>query len=1480
MAVYKPTQCYPYLTAVDMKVGSEPVYFTCKVNTSNKNITGYKVILLDGANNIVFSGGSKPSGADEFMEQISPLSELAEITVEPNINTGVNDTYIQIPLVQAFDEMLLLSFNCIYYHSDTETWTDCYNQEVKIKNNGTTYKWKIMLFQGTNGVIVNDTVAPYSSNYENIDASEYDLVIASGTVCGTTSQRLQIPPSDEILIQKWVQLAYQTGAGYEHVGSRGNIKSYDATLGHIYPVSDWMDAKILNSNRATHCCIYKHSNNADDIPTTDIVKYGFTTTVTFNNTTNNIPKGLTFSVGGVSYTVEKGDLILLMGQGTPANPERAKMNGVWVADSTTWGRSGNFKDWASYLGRIIYVGGTVGGDDSNGTVGRNYMSQASYGGTLYTPLMSNLSSSSSLYFTEEQPLTLYPELLEDSVQYRTTSSGVPAADLTTVDGYEVQTGDIILASTGIYQRESSSWTKIKDIDSNKYYYVAQGQIKGCKTYKGWSTVSYDLCYGQLSYNSTGQTYIAQNVNLEPGQRLFFTNAEDGVLLADGTIQNYITINSIDKDMWWIRHETLAEPLSSTDPYTYNIQTYFNTSDETAFYAYDAPSLDLNIESTASVDLVATTVEGSTAYLSSLPAYSTQLIDGQTINNNTSALGIGTVDGQEQIGVYTASLEEIGDGGESTIPTIDYLYSSGSTLQQMPYLVDVMETASCPTSSGIIIDGYTLTVGSYVFGWCTQYGGLGVYEVTELVDAVTYTLSPLVTVNTNRDYIVYIKNGTQYGHRFYRVTTTPSNYTMRTQVSLTFDGVAFDQMPANSTFYGYYPGDYGNEAATRGIRKYRKTPDGSIPYMDLDGSSTSSIGSTAVQQGATYKNKIVRLNGRSISIVNQTETETAFAITWTPADSFDEKSAFYIRNGNQYGGRTVTIGTDANNNRKYIQDGLTSVGIDNIYEVTLTNKEGSFSVPVLYKGTVNTRFISLVGEYVQSQSASWMSYRWLLADQNGQVIQDTGRHFAGEMKVSFYGLMENQTYYAVLIVEDQLGNSLMSCAEIYSRFDPQDLEIDFKAKYDCNIYGVVLSIKDMGYILPYQTDAEVATAYVSPDESLTYRNISRNLMRISGSNGSMFANINGDANKNGVKYKYYFGYGETITPIENKLLTEEDSGTTFRMVTRLDANYRGRIVRFAAQTYKIINGQPVTDPDDPEFELKYLVIDIIAPDDFTSPTNRVLDYDNLNSTTSTLNPDRHQLYANVGYTTADPMDSSASITALCSLVPIYTCWEPLSNNQISNPQIHYYRQFNAAQSYDRDGNWENHFTDEYVNATKIRLGGKLYGPLDMNINSDKPLNPCCLVIDFEDPDNGDSIWEDTFSGVLPESVTVGGITYDTTVQRKEYGVVVYLDSDVDNQCKWKDDINGSTQYWTDEATGVKPFAIVKRHPPVAFTADGSIVQYGFDIRLQGYDGLSNLVASTTGATTVFEEGEDKISIQVERIVGSNTLMNRSVASESE
>jgi len=184
------------------------------------------------------------------------------------------------------------------------------------------------------------------------------------------------------------------------VGARGNIKSYDATLGHIYPVSDWMDAKILNSNRATYCCVYKHSNSEDDIPTTDIVKYAFLGSLF----TGGAPSGLTTTETWVhngtttytSVTFEKGDLVLLMGQGSSA-----KYNGVWVADSTTWGRSGNFKDWASYLGRIIYASSAALGGSTAATAGHNYMSQASYGGTLYTPLMQNFSASSSLYFTEE-----------------------------------------------------------------------------------------------------------------------------------------------------------------------------------------------------------------------------------------------------------------------------------------------------------------------------------------------------------------------------------------------------------------------------------------------------------------------------------------------------------------------------------------------------------------------------------------------------------------------------------------------------------------------------------------------------------------------------------------------------------------------------------------------------------------------------------------------------------------------------------------------------------------------------------------------------------------------------------------------------------------------------------------------------------------------------------------------------------------------
>jgi hypothetical protein len=74
MAVYKSTRCYPFLNSLDTRIVQEigstekPVqYLKCKVDTSNKKVTGYKIRILDSNNNVIFEP-----------KYISPISELKD----------------------------------------------------------------------------------------------------------------------------------------------------------------------------------------------------------------------------------------------------------------------------------------------------------------------------------------------------------------------------------------------------------------------------------------------------------------------------------------------------------------------------------------------------------------------------------------------------------------------------------------------------------------------------------------------------------------------------------------------------------------------------------------------------------------------------------------------------------------------------------------------------------------------------------------------------------------------------------------------------------------------------------------------------------------------------------------------------------------------------------------------------------------------------------------------------------------------------------------------------------------------------------------------------------------------------------------------------------------------------------------------------------------------------------------------------------
>ena len=120
MAVYKATYCFPFLNNANIRNTDIHIrdFLKCQVDTSNKNVTGYKIRILDSNNNQIFPIGK---------EYISPISELRDYINEvpkygldwgDDTNTGLNGTYLEIPFFRNFacDLANKRSFNALYYN--------------------------------------------------------------------------------------------------------------------------------------------------------------------------------------------------------------------------------------------------------------------------------------------------------------------------------------------------------------------------------------------------------------------------------------------------------------------------------------------------------------------------------------------------------------------------------------------------------------------------------------------------------------------------------------------------------------------------------------------------------------------------------------------------------------------------------------------------------------------------------------------------------------------------------------------------------------------------------------------------------------------------------------------------------------------------------------------------------------------------------------------------------------------------------------------------------------------------------------------------------------------------------------------------------------------------------------------------------------------------------------------------------------------
>lgn len=189
MAVYKPSNCIPFMDALDL---TKPQDISCELNTSNMNIVGYKLKVLDSQNTVIFEG--------------SKFTPLNDKSIRSYNNTGVNGTVLTLPLIVT-DESLMNENTILFKGVETAGQDNSLYESYKIPkkdgedvlpdklsaiNNSLYYRWYTRVTYDdvsrevydeatVNGGLyylyatyaADENAEPYNKTYEQAVANEY-----------------------------------------------------------------------------------------------------------------------------------------------------------------------------------------------------------------------------------------------------------------------------------------------------------------------------------------------------------------------------------------------------------------------------------------------------------------------------------------------------------------------------------------------------------------------------------------------------------------------------------------------------------------------------------------------------------------------------------------------------------------------------------------------------------------------------------------------------------------------------------------------------------------------------------------------------------------------------------------------------------------------------------------------------------------------------------------------------------------------------------------------------------------------------------------------------------------------------------------------------------------------------------------------------------------------------------------------------------
>lgn len=590
MAVYKASNCTPFLGSIDLTFGQ---IAQCEINSSNSTVTGYRLEILDNLNNVIFSG-----------ERFSPVPQRVRVDcIDTNAteytNTGLNGSMLTVPLIirgsgnvnkDIFDAIkatatgdgagnasslsLAQCANIIYCANTDNTgakwykvkiatdqpeggprtyswYVDPETDEIPNLSNGYVnmpYKWRITLAQGQG---INTTEGTFDQQPK--DLKWYDMGIAvNQQVLGSTVNRIQGPYSDKILSDYFIQLGTYSGDKFTPIEPRVIITSYD-NYGYIYPRENYITEEKLD--QATHFQIYKETNEEKYVNSNRMVNFATTTNIDIQ--INEEAPTTKFGYNQTSGYYEQ-----------VYNATETEYN-AFKPFASLWGGGATSVDLTGGGTSILFMGNTTeASEEASEEASAEVLGTANaYNGIFI--FVDKVYNNGQMTLRWQRP-----SFADSWAEYIDQLFYVKGG---TYGGRNIQSkasdmGTLNSSPLAFTDEEPIEIYSTEDLDDNDY---AIGRVT--------TTI------GAIAKNTNEDIYIRANNAVEAGQQFRYATSAENNYSYDTQIIKYV-----NRDLWYINPQ--GELKSALTPGTqYSIYSYFKGSDENPFYAYTTPEIELNIK---------------------------------------------------------------------------------------------------------------------------------------------------------------------------------------------------------------------------------------------------------------------------------------------------------------------------------------------------------------------------------------------------------------------------------------------------------------------------------------------------------------------------------------------------------------------------------------------------------------------------------------------------------------------------------------------------------------------------------------------------------------------------------------------------------------------------------------------------------------------------------------------------------------------